>query len=218
MTRRLLAARAALVLAGAALADPLDPKVAYNAADQARAKATLLRKSDLGGAWADRSTREPSSLKAPICPQLRPDFSKLTITGHAESVFDNGNGGVQIVSDVEVWKTVAQADRHMDALLKPALARCIRYSFLKSPGGSKLLLFPVKEQKLAKLGDVSVGYRAPVGYKIGGKTLLVTSDFLFLRKGRTEIYVNITGPSTSDEQLTALGKRIAKTLVARVKA
>jgi hypothetical protein len=214
----LLAVLVALVAAASAVADPLDPKVRLTASDQALAKAALLRQSDLGPAWADRSTATPSSLKAPICPSLRPDYSKLTLTGHAESVFDNGNGGYQLTSDVEVWKTVAQAERHMKALLQPALPKCIKYSFLKTPGGSKLILLPVKPRHLGKFADVSVAYRAPVGYKVGKQTVVVTSDFIFLRKGRSEIYLNVTGPSTDDDQLTALETRIARTLAGRARA
>jgi hypothetical protein len=213
----LLVALAALVVTAAATADPLDPKVAFNAVDQSIAKAAVLRQNDLGSGWTNRSAAEPSSLKAPICPSLRPDFSKLTLTGHAESVFENGNGGVQVVADAEVWASRAMATKHMAALMKPALPKCIRYSFLKSPGGSKLLLFDVKQTKLPKLADVSVAYRAPVGYKIGGKTFLVTSDFIFIRKGRTEIYINVTGPSSSEAQLTLLGTRLARTLAARAR-
>jgi hypothetical protein len=219
MTRALLAALAALVLAGAALADPLDPKVKLVDADQARAKAALLTGSDLGLGWTGGALKTPSSLKQPICPQLRPNFSKLTITGHAESVFDNGNGGVQVSSDVEVWKTEKQAARHMNALLKPALPTCIRYSLLKTVGGiQKAVLLKTQKRNLGKLaGDSAVSFRVPVGYKVGKQTVVVASDFLLLRKGRTEIYVNVTGPS-NDAALTALEKRIAKTLLGRVRA
>jgi hypothetical protein len=217
MIRLLLVAVAALALAGAALADPLDPKQKLNAADQARAKAALLKQSDLGAAWNDHSTATPSSLKAPICPSLRPDYSKLTITGHQESVFDNGNGGVQIVSDVEVWKNEKQATQHMNALLKPALPKCIKYSLLKSVGGSAIL-FPVKTRKLGKFADVSVSYRAPVGFKVNGKIQSVISDFVFVRKGRTEIYLNVVAPSSAEEQLTALETRLARALVQRVRS
>ena len=214
----LVLAGTALALAGAALADPLDPKVRYNAADQARANAALLKQSDLGTAWANHSTPTPSSLKAPICPSLRPNYSKLTVTGHAESVFENGNGGIQVVSDVEVWKTAKQAEQHLNALLKPALPKCIQYSFLKSPGGSKLVLLPVTVRKLGQFADVSVSYRAPIGYKIGKQTVPVISDFIFLRKGRTEIYINVTGPASAEDQLTAFETRIAKTLAARIRS
>ncbi len=44
------------------------------------------------------------------------------------------------------------------------------------------------------------------------------SDFVFLRKGRTEIYINVTGPSTAEDQLTAFETRIAKTLAARIRS
>ena len=46
-----------------------------------------------------------------------------------------------------------------------------------------------------------MSYRAPVGVKVGKETVVVTSDFIFLRKGRTEIYVNVVGPSTENAQL-----------------
>jgi hypothetical protein len=207
---------AALAFAGTALADPLDPKVAYNAADQKRARAALLKQSDLGAAWADRSTATPSSLKAPVCPSLRPDYSKLTITGHAESVFDNGNGGIQVVSDVEVWKTAKQAKQHMKALLQPKLPTCIRYALQKSLGSAAILL-PVKATKLGKFAEVSVSFRAPIGFKSGGKVQTVLSDLVLLRKGRTEIYINVIAPSSAEKQLTAFETRLAQTLVKRVR-
>ena len=219
MRRLLLVAFSALVLAGTALAshDPRDPKVRLNPADQARAKAALLVQSDLGQGWMGGAASTPSSLKAPICPSLRPDYSKFTLTGHAESLFNNGNGGIQVVSDVEVWKTVKQAEQHLDALLKPKLPTCIKYSLLKSVAGTKVILFPVKVRNLGKFADVSVSYRAPIGYKIGGKTVPVTSDFVFVRKGRTEIYINVTAPSSAEDQLTAFETRLARTLAGRVR-
>jgi hypothetical protein len=221
MRRLLLVVVASLAGASAAIAavgDPLDPKVAITKADQARARAALLRQSDLGPGWTNRSTAQPSSLKAPICPQIRPDYSKLTLTGHAESVFDNGNGGFQVISDVEVWKTVKQAEQHMGALLKPALPRCIRYSLLKSVGGTQgVTLLPTKARKLGKFAEVSVSYRVPVAIESGGQTFVVNSDYVFLRKGRTEVYINVTAPSTDEDQVTAFVTRLAKTLAARIR-
>jgi hypothetical protein len=215
--RILLAALAALVVTGAAVADPLDPGQKLTPADQAIAKAAVLVQGDLGAAWKGGLSATPSSLKAPICPSLRPDFSKLTLTGHAESQFANGNGGLQITSDAEVWKTLRQAEAHMKALIVPSLPKCIKYSFLKTPGGSKLTLFPVKVRQLGKFADVSVGYRELVGYRIGKQTVPVIADFVFLRKGRTEIYVNVVAPSSADEQLTAFETRLARALVGRVR-
>jgi len=211
------AATAALCLAATALADPLDPKVKIVPRDQAAARAALLTRADLGPAWKGGTTANPS-LKAPVCPSLRPDYSKLTITGHGESRFDNGNGGFQVVSDVEVWRTAAQAEKHMSALLQPKLPRCIRYAIAKSLGTSNVTLLPVERQKIAKLADTTVHYRAPIGVKSGNQTFTVLSDFVFLRKGRTEIYLNVVAPSTDEGQVTSFVTRVARQLAKRVRA
>jgi hypothetical protein len=211
----LLVAVLALALAGAALADPLDPKVKYAAADVARAKAIVLKQSDLGQGWTNRTGTQAASLKAPVCPSLRPDYSKMILTGHAESVFELG--AVSVVADVEIWKTEKQAVQHMGALMKPALPACIRYSLLKTFGSDERAtpLLP-KKQKFPDLADVSMRYRAPVAYKIGKKTVLVASDFVYLRKGRTEIYLNVTAPS-NEPAVVALQTRLAKDLLTRVR-
>src|SRR5262249_28340008 len=105
----------------------------------------------------------------------------------------------------------------MDALLKPALPTCIRYSLAKSAGANNsILLLKVKKQKLGALADSAVSYRAPVGYKVGKRTVIVASDFILLRKGGTETYINVTGPS-NDTRLAALEQRVAKALLARVR-
>ena len=105
----------------------------------------------------------------------------------------------------------------MGALMKPTLPTCIRYSLLKSLGGSgQATPLAPKQQKFPALGDVSMRYRAPVAYKVGKQTVVVASDFVFLRKGRTEIYLNVTGPS-NDRGLAALQARVAKDLLARVR-
>jgi hypothetical protein len=211
------AAAAALVLAAAALADPLDPKVKIVPRDQAAARAALLTRADLGAAWNGGALATPSSLKAPVCPSLRPDYSKLTITGHTEARFDNGNGGFQVVADVEVWRTVAQATEHMGALFRPKLPTCIKYALSKSVGGTNVLLLPVKRLKIAKLADVTAHYRAPIVVKSGKQSFTVLSDFVFLRKGRTEIYLNVIAPSTDEQQVTTFVTRIARTVLKRVR-
>ncbi len=216
MRRALLVVLAALVLAATALADPLDPKVKIVSADQAHASAAVLRKSDLGAGWVGGATRNPA-LKQPVCPALRPDYSKLTLTGHAESIFNNGNGGIQVVSDVEVWKTLAQAEQHMNALLQPKLASCIRYALLKSVGGTNVTILAAERQAFPKLGDSTVHYRTPLGVKSGNQTISVLADFILMRKGRTEVYVNVVAPANAEDQLTAFETRISRALMKRIR-
>jgi hypothetical protein len=208
----------ALVLVSAAAADPLDPKQKLTPADQARAKAALLRQNDLGTGWTGGASATPSSLKAPVCPSLRPNYSKLTLTGHAESLFSNGNGGIQVVADVEVWKTLAQAKQHMNALLQPKLGACIRYALLKSVGGTNVTILGAQRQPTPKLGDSSAHYRVPLGVKSGNQTVSVLSDVLMVRKGRTEIYLNVVAPADNEDQLTGFVHRLARATLARVRA
>jgi hypothetical protein len=217
MRRALLVALAALALATAALADPLDPKVKLVPADQARAKAVVLRQSDLGPGWIGGPASTPSSLKAPVCPSLRPNYSKLTLTGHAESIFNNGNGGIQVVSDVEVWKNLAQAKKHMDALLQPKLGACIRYALLKSVGGTNVTILEAQRRDFPKLGDSTAHFRTPLGVKSGDETVSVLADFILMRKGRHEIYLNVVAPASNEDQLTAFETRIARALIKRVR-
>ena len=76
----------------------------------------------------------------------------------------------------------------------------------------------MKKQKLGDLGDSSVSYRAPVGYKVGKQTVIVASDFVLLRKGRTEIYINVTGPSNDAGSAGAARSGSRRTLLARVRS
>jgi hypothetical protein len=212
MWRSLLAAAAlAGVLAGAAFArDPWDPHTKIRAADQAKAAKTVLSQGDLGAGWKG-GAQAPSSFKAPTCPAMRPNDGDLTLTGHAESVFTNGNGGIQIDSDVEVYPTAKQAKARFDRFLQPKLATCLHYDLSKSFGGAKVTMLNVKRLKFAKVADRVAVFRLPVVYH--GVT--VDSDYLFLGKGRSQIYVNVVAPSNQEPQLPGFELGVAKMLVGR---
>jgi hypothetical protein len=213
MRKLLVAALGALVFAGTAVADPLDPKVKLNPIDGAYASRALVSRADLGSAWVGNKINPPSSLKAPVCPSLRPDFSKLTITGHAESVYNNGNGGIQIISDAEVWKTKQQMRTHFQKLFKPKLPECLAYS-LRKMGIDAGSIGPVAELPFPDMATVAVHFRAPI--KVG--KLIVYADFIWLGKGRTQVYINVIAPSNVGSQLTALEQRIARAVLKRIKA
>ena len=94
----------ALVTSGAALAARGDPEKRITPADQARAKAMLVRKGDLGIAF--RPTPSQSIGEDFSCPAL--DESDLTLTGEAES--PTFAGGVEFVgSSAQVYESVADS-------------------------------------------------------------------------------------------------------------
>ena len=209
-----VAALLAGMLAGIAAArDPWDPHTRIRAADQAKAAATVLRRDDLGAGWTG-GARTPTSLKAPTCPAQRPNDGDLTLTGHAESIFSNGNGGVQVDSDVEVFPNSKQARARFVRFLQPKLATCLRYDLQKSFGGAKVTILKLQRLKLAKVADRVAAFRLPLVYQ----GVAVDSDFLLLGRGRSQLYVIVIAPSSSEGQLPGFELRVAKLLVKRVPA
>ena len=106
VVRRLLvfALLLALVGAGAALAARGDPQKKINPADQARAKAMLLRQADFWpGFKAERSSGEYEY----YCKAL--DESDLVLTGEAESP-DLTAGFITVASISQVYATAAMAN------------------------------------------------------------------------------------------------------------
>jgi len=211
---------AASVLAGVVAAvagarDPWDPHTKLRPADQAQAKATLLTRADLGAGWSG-GARKPTSFKAPTCPAQRPNDGDLTITGHAEAVFTNGNGGIQIDSDVEIFPTTAQAKARFVRFLQPKLFACLEYDLAKSLGGGVGMTF-LKPTRLdfPKIAERTGAFRVPIAVKSGSQTVTVDADFIFLGVGRSQIYVNVIAPSVQEAQLPGFELRMAKLLVKR---
>ena len=217
MWRSLLAASvlAGLVTAAAGARDPWDPRTKIRRADQARASATLLTRADLGAGWQG-GARKPTSLKAPTCPAQRPNDGDLTITGHAESLFSNGNGGIQIDSDIEIFLTKAQAKARFVRFLQPKLFTCLRYDLAKSLGGGVGMTF-LKPTRLdfPKIAERTGAFRVPIAVKSGSQTVTVDADFIFLGVGRSQIYVNVIAPSVQEAHLPEFELRLAKLMVKR---
>lgn len=112
---------------GAALAARGDPQKRITRADQARAKAMLIRRSDLGAGFKAK----PASNGHLYCGS--DDESHLTLTGNAGSpdfrstkrkYFVVGGGS-------EVYKSLAQAKLAWKQQTSPATVRCARNSFLR---------------------------------------------------------------------------------------
>jgi hypothetical protein len=212
----LLGAVLAGVLAATALArDPWDPHTKINKADQAAAAATVLTQADLGQGWAGGALK-PVSMKAPTCPAQRPNDGDLTVVGHAESNFHNGNGGIQVDTDVEMFPNAKQAAARFNRFLQPKLFSCLKYDLSKSlAGAANVTYLTVKRLDFAKVAERTAVFRVPIALKSGGKTVVVYSDFLFFGLGRTQIYVNIVAPSIQEKQLPDFELRLAKLLVKR---
>jgi hypothetical protein len=208
---------AGLVVSAAWARDPWDPVTKIRAADQAAAARVVLTQADLGPGWTG-GARKPTSFKAPTCPAQRPNDGDLTITGHAESLFSNGNGGIQVDSDVEVFRSERQARARFVRFLQSKLVTCLKYDLAKSVGGSGVTFLKATRLSFPKVADRTAAFRVPIAVKSGGGTVTVDSDFIFLGIGPTQIYVNVIAPSIQEAQLPDFELRVAKLLVKRVRA
>jgi hypothetical protein len=208
---------AALVWVSVAAADTFDPKVKLTKADQAAANASVLRFNDLGAAWTGGAVK-PQSLKIPLCPGVQPNYSKLTITGHAESTLELASQGLQVDSDVEIFKSAREAAAAATKILTKSLPSCLKYDLLRSGlAGGTTSIDSVTQVPVVNVGNRIALFRIALTAHSGGQKLGVLSDYLFLTKDRTEFFVNLIAPANVKSELPAFENDIAKTLAARGK-
>jgi hypothetical protein len=210
-----VALASALALAAAAGAAAPDPKVHLTKADQAIAKASVLRFSDLGAAWSGGAVK-PQSLKIPLCPADQPNDSDLVITGHAESTLALASQGLQVDADVEILQTARQAEMLASRILRPSLPGCLTYDLLRSGlAGAQARIDHVTRLPVVAAGNRIALYRVGLSVATGGRQVGVDSDYLFLTKGRTAFFVNVISPADLASQLSSFENHIATTLAAR---
>jgi hypothetical protein len=202
----------ALVAAGIALAD--DPTVKINPADQAKATAQLLKKSDLGSSWTG-GPRKPDKLQAPSCPGFNPKESDLIVTGHADASFKNQ--GIQVEHDVQVMQKASFVKTDFQRSVKPQLAACLGHLFEQSAGPDTKLVSSARVA-FPRVGVVSALYRITASVTSGGQTVRVLIDSVFFGQSRTEYSLTVVAPEAAKSQLVPFETRLARLLVGRTKA
>lgn len=177
--RRLLVTVLALaVVAGASdgLAARGDPEKQLVPADQARARAMLLRNADLGEGF---KTSRRSDEDDPYCRAL--DESGLTLTGEADS--PNFARGVAFVSSVaQVYETRADANVSWRQGTSAAGEKCVRASLRDAFAGEGARLVSFRRLSFPRLAERSIAYRA-VATSQGVRVYL---DFVVLQRSRAQ--------------------------------
>jgi hypothetical protein len=125
---RVLAALLVLCVAvpAIALAADTDPKKRINAADQAKARSILLRRTDFPTGW---KALPPSVGEPIVCPGYAPKASDLTLSGLANADFIHTQEIPSVSTTSEVWASKADALASWTRSVKPALPRCLAQVF-----------------------------------------------------------------------------------------
>lgn len=209
----IVAAGVALAAAGTAFADK--EKVQLTAADQAAAKATVLRLADLGGSgkgWSG-GAKTPSPNSSLVCTNFDPKQSDLVLTGDAESAYQHT--GLEFDSEVQLLKTKAMVKLDWQREVEqPALMPCLKQEIEKSlPAGERFVSF--RRIAFPKVGDESAAFRGVLAVKAGGSTVKVMIDFALVGVDRSEITLITTAPYSAATVVAPAEQRLAQVLAGR---
>jgi len=194
---------------------PNRERVRLNAADQAAARAAVLRRGDLGSGWTGGARKAPPPSTV-ICPGYQPKQSDLVRTGAAEARFQHT--GLVLQTDAQVLKTRTMVARDWQrSVADPRSVTCLRHMLSKQlPSNERLVSFG--RRAFPRLAKYSAAYRMLVRVHAQGQTVLVVVDLVTVGRSRTELTLTMSAPATARKALPAAEAQVARALLARVSA
>lgn len=208
-------AAASVLIAGVgdALATHGDPQKELTAADNARAQAMLLRKTDLGPGF--KGSVDNSEDPDLYCKAL--DESRLTLTGEAESP-DFARGFVFISSLAQVYESVEDATVSWKQGTSAAGERCARDLLRREFAKEGVRLVSMRRIAFPSFSSRSVAYRIELSGVSQSITVKVTMDLVVLMHSRAQVALNFGSalapvPRTEELRLARLtASRMAKAM------
>jgi hypothetical protein len=210
-----LVAALAVATAGAA-GGPGREKIRLNAADQAAARAAVIRRADLGaGGWQGGSTKPDLSPSA-TCANYHPKQSDLVLTGAAETRWARGE--LDLNSEAQVLRTARMVKLDWQRSVQtPGFVPCLRSKFAKALG-ARVKLVSFNRIAFPHIGQYAAAFRLLADAKSGGRTVRVMLEPILFGRSRTEITLIVTATAASTASASAAAVRLARTLLARVRA
>lgn len=206
-----LAILASLVVTGAALAARGDPQRQLTPADEARAKAMLVRQSDLPGSTAG----SPGPDIDFYCAGL--DASDLTLTGDA--VGRRFAVGLMIAASAsEVYESRADASAAWRRATGPAGLVCARSLLRRQLAQQGARLISLRAIPFPRLSDRTVAYRATMSATTPQGEVPAYVDVIALMRSRAHATITVgsalTTPPRSEELHLArtVAKRMASAM------
>jgi hypothetical protein len=211
-----VAAAVALATAKAVLAGDGKEQIRFNAADQAAARAVVIRRADLGSSGWTGGRVKPDLSAGPTCPNYHPKVSDLVLTGAARTRFRRS--GFEFDSQAGVLKT-----RRMVALdwrrsvLAPGAVPCLRRTLDKGLGSTAKVVSFAK-LPFPHLSTYAALFRGVISVQAQGKTVRVLTDIVLVGRSRTELTLTVAGPAAAKSGISAAERRLARVLISRARA
>lgn len=163
-------------VSGSALALRGDPQKRMIRADQARARAMLLRRSDLGASF---KPKPPNKGSGTYCPS--DDESDLTLTGGADSPeWTHSQPVFWVSSGSRVYESVADARRSWKRLTRQATQRCLADSFHRNLSAT----ISFHRRSFPRVAQQTFEYRLSDLVRVQGGEIGIYIDLVLLRESR----------------------------------
>jgi len=191
-------------------------QIKFNAADQAAARAVVIRRADLGSSVWQGGRVKPELSTGPSCPNYHPKVSDLVITGAAAANFRRS--GFEFESQAQVLRTgrmVALDWRR--SVLAPGTVACLRRTIDKGLGSTAKVVSFAK-LPFPRLSTYTALFRGVISVEAQGQTVRVLTDIVLVGRSRTELTLTIAGPATAKSGISAAERRLARALISRARA
>jgi hypothetical protein len=203
------AALIGLTFTASALAD--GPAVKITSADQAKAVAALLHRTDFGAGWTGGPVKT-TPIAPPNCPGFDPKESDFVVSGHADARYVSQVAGVELDQDVMVMDSAASVLADFKRSISPKLAGCLELQLEKLPHVTSAHVLRVP---FPPIGSVTAVYRAMINVRSGTKRGTLLSDYVFFGDGRTEYEFTVIAPPGVRDQLSRFELQLAQILLHR---
>ena len=212
----LAAVALALATAAAVLAGDGKEQIKFNAADQAAARAVVIRRADLGSSGWTGGPTKPDLSSGPTCANYHPKVADLVLTGAARTTFQRS--GFEFDSQSGVLKTRRMVGLDWRrSVLAPGVVPCLRRTIGKGLGSSaKVVSF--RKLPFPQLAPYAALFRGVIAVSAQGKTVRVLTDLVVVGRSRTELTLTIVGPASAKNALSAAERRLARALIRRARA
>jgi len=150
------------------------------------------------------------------CPGYRPKQSDLVLTGAAETHFSRTGLDVRSVAQV-LQAPVMVARDWRRTVVDPRAFCCLRRMLTRGLRANQTLV-SFRTLGFPDLARYTAAYRALVAVEAAGQRLLVAADIVLVGRGRTELTLSLTAPAAARAAIAAAEVRLARVLLARVRA
>jgi hypothetical protein len=192
-----------LIAVSLALAAPAGAiKARINASDEARAKSSVLRISDLPSSSLWKGGRTTAKAPPDRCKGYSPKDSDLVVTGQAESTFTMP--GAMVQSDVSLLASPRMANLNWTRTFGPGFVRCITTLLVDgfTRDSASVRILSAGTVPVQRLSTRTTEYRLLYEATVHGTGIPGVTDLVALQGGRTIVTLLVTSvlPSTSADE------------------